>query len=220
METDPVEEGGAADHLLEKGIPVTPYSRAKAKVMYSVSRLWRFALEAKDIMPSAEVGYRLRKMVKKNRQKPDGTPLSTRTASEVMRDEKFYLRLIKDYPKELSNYNSLGQFYIDNKNFVDAQNVYEYLVNHEPANANYYAKLGFCKLQLRQFGDAIIYYEKSVALDETHPNRFYNLSLALKSFNKNKKAMQVLKRAIELEPENEKYKLSLDELQKKIQTGS
>jgi tetratricopeptide (TPR) repeat protein len=215
LETE-AEDQAAVEQLSEKGIPVTPYSKIKSTTLYLVSRLWHFALEAKDMKPSAEVGYRLRKMIKKNRQQRTEGPAPARTASEVMRDEKFYLRLIKDYPKDLTHYNSLGQFYIDNKNYVDAQNVYEYLVNHEPTNANYYAKLGFCKLQLRQFGDAIIYYDKSVALDQTHPNRFYNLSLALKSFGKNKKALQALRRAIELEPENEKYKLSLEELDKKM----
>lgn len=204
--------------LAEKGIPLSSASKFWGRARYTFSRFWRFALEAKGVMPSAEVGYRIRKMLKKSRIRPSGASAdgASRTPSEVVRDEKFYLRLIKDYPKDLSHYASLGQHYIDNKNFIDAQNVYEYLVNHEPTNANFYAKLAFCKLQLRQFGDAIIYYEKSVGLDATHPNRFYNLSLALKSFNKTKKAMQALGRAIELEPENEKYKLALEELDKKL----
>lgn len=197
--------------------PASLGAKIVARIRFWLSRTWQFVLEAKGLKPTGEVGYRIRKILKPTRVKVNARSADSvvRSAFEIKRDESFYLRLIKEFPKDLAHYNSLGQFYLDNKNYTDAQNVYEYLVHHDPSKSNYYAKLAFCKLQLRLYGDAIGYYEKSLALDASHPNRFYNLSLAYKSLGKKRKCREMLLRALELEPNSEKYQKSLEDLEQK-----
>ena len=212
---------GPHEELQEMGLPASRSSRIIAKLKFWFARVWQFILEAKGLRPTGEVGYRIRKILKPSRGikfTPRNVDSGMRSAFDMRRDEAFYLRLIKEYPKDLVNYSALGQFYLDNKNYTDAQNVYEYLVHHDPSNGNYYAKLAFCKLQLRLFGDAIIYYEKSITLDATHPNRFYNLSLAYKALGKKRKSRENLMKALQLEPESEKYKKSLEDMDQKSDT--
>lgn len=213
-----VQSKGRTDQAHDEVIePVSALSKISAKLKFWFGRVWQFILEAKGLKPSGEVGYRIRKILKPSRVKVKSRfgDSIVRSAFDMRRDEAFYLRMIKEFPKDLSHYAALGQFYLDNKNYTDAQNVYEYLVHHEPANGNHYAKLAFCKLQLRLFGDAVIYYEKSTALDATHPNRFYNLSLAYKALGKKRKTREMLVKALELEPDSEKYKKSLDDFDHK-----
>jgi tetratricopeptide (TPR) repeat protein len=89
---------------------------------------------------------------------------------------------------------------------MDAQNVYDYLVKHDPSHSGYQAKLAYCKLNLKSYEDAVAWYEKSLALDPGHPNRYYNLALAYRIMGKRQAAARAIRRALELEPQNQKYR--------------
>ncbi len=126
-------------------------------------------------------------------------------------DENYYIDLIKRFPKDWQNYNNLGQFYLDNKNHQDAQGVYEFLTKQDSQNSEFWAKLGYTKFCLGQFGAAVSNYVKSVELDQSHPNRYYNLGLAHLELNHKAEAKLALQKAIQLEPDNVKYKEALSE---------
>lgn len=197
--------------LTRKGLPILSISKGKAFLSFWLKRLWHFILEAKDLKHSAPVTYRIKKIFSKRAKVTHATIDRESVAETAEKDEAYYLERIKEEPKELDNYGALGQFYIQQGNFSDAQNVFEYLIKHDAGNSNHYAKLGYCKTHLGMYEDAVANYEKALALDSSHPNRYYNLGFALKALNRFEESANALKKAIELEPTNSKYQQLYEE---------
>ena len=61
-------------------------------------------------------------------------------------------------------------------------------------------------------------YKKTVKLDPSHPNRFYNLALALQGEKHWTQAVEALDSALELDPKNKKYADLRFELESKSKT--
>ena len=144
-------------------------------------------------------------------KKAEAPPLTTAD----IRNEQYYLDVIRLQPRNLANYDALGKFYLDQGNTNDAKDIYLYAVNHEPANPDYQARLAYCLYVEKEFAKAAEHYQKSVALDSTQPNRYYNLGLSLEAAGETEQAINALNKAIELEPKNPKYSQSLKKIQKK-----
>jgi tetratricopeptide (TPR) repeat protein len=189
--------------LLAKGLPAKAASRSRAALSVAFRRLWHFMLEAKGMRQGPAVNYRIKKMWQ-------------RKASGPMRNEAFYLEQIKHFPKDLEQYNRLGQYYLDQKNFEEARNVYDYLTKHAASNSDYLAKLGYVMLHLQQYDQAVSSYNKALGLDPSHPNRYYNLALAYSALRDWAPALGALKKAVALEPANQKYQQMLAETRRKI----
>jgi tetratricopeptide (TPR) repeat protein len=171
-----------------------------------------FVLEAKGMKHEAMAGYRIKQIFKKTPRKQAVDGLSARAESTTLRDENYYVMRIKQDPQDLENYRALGEYYLDNENYPEAGNVFEYLINHDPGNSSYYAKHGFSKLRQELFEEAAHLFEKSVALDATHPNRYYNLALAYEGAERYQEAYVAAEQAVALEPLNKKYHALLDDL--------
>ena len=60
-------------------------------------------------------------------------------------------------------------------------------------------------------------YKKSVALDSTHPNRYYNLGLCQEILEKYEEAEKSFEKALELEPGNKKYLQAKERLLAKLE---
>jgi tetratricopeptide (TPR) repeat protein len=210
----PIEE-----RLINKGLPAIAISKIKVKIQFWIKKTWRFILEAKDLRPTAITGYKIRKIFDKTLSLAHKPKIFSFPTVSNIRDEKYYLDQIKQQPKNLGNYDSLGKFYTQQKNFSDAKDVYLYLVNHDQTHSDYHAKLAYCFYQLQEYEPAVEYYKKSVALDSTHPTRYYNLGLCLSALNKKSEAAGAFQKALEMEPQNEKYRQALNKstLESKIQ---
>ncbi len=197
------------------------YYKVRAIVVFWSKRALNFALEAKGMKHPSLTNYRIRKIFR-GRQHVSG-PAGINAAAvahaaaanvtdpaavpaEAVKDEQFYLTQIREQPRELPRYAALAHFYVGQNNFSDAENVYDYLVKRDPSNSDYQAKLAYCKLHLKAYEDAAVWYEKSLALDPGHPNRYYNLALAYKVVGKRAQSAGAIRRAIELEPRNKKYR--------------
>jgi tetratricopeptide (TPR) repeat protein len=194
----------AATKLTGKGLPAVAISQVKSLFNLWIKKIWNFMLEAKDVKHQALAGYRIRKIF--------GGPQAARqqtSAAPQARSEQDFLEAIKNDPKNLGNYDSLGKFYLENSQIEDARDIYHYLTQHDAANADYYARLAYCYYQLKDFEKTAEYYGKSVALDSSQPNRYYNLGLVLEAQGKNGEARQALRQAITLEPNNPRYYISL-----------
>lgn len=187
----------------------------KAKFSYWLKRLWNFVLEAKGMRHQAVVGYKIKQIFKPKPKRNGIDALSARSEPQKIRDENYFLMLIKKDPHNLDHYKNLGEYYLDLRNYSEAANVYEYLVNHDTANSSYYAKFGYCKLRLGFAIEATRLYEKSIALDATHPNRFYNLALAYEGAGDLEAAVETAEKALALEPLNKKYQHLHADLDKK-----
>ena len=202
--------------LAAKGLPVEALSKVKSTLAYWIKKAWNFILEAKDLKPHAAAGYRMKKIF-------GGLPVLKKpvvqnlpqTFNEV-KNEKYFLDVIKLQPKNLSNYDALGKFYTEQQNFADAKDIYLYLTSHQKANADYHARLAYCLYQLKDFTSAVQSYQKSVSLDSTQPNRYYNLALSQEAAGQMNEAAEALDKALELEPENTKYRQALSKLEKML----
>ncbi len=193
-----------AYNLMQKGLPIQAISTIKVGLTYITKKVWHFILEAKDLRPQAATGYRIKKLFAGRMphfKHPEPKPL----VFHDVKNEQYYLDIIKLQPKNFGNYDALGRFYLEQSNFTDAKDVYLYLTNHEPTHPDYQAKLAQCLFLTREFGKAVEHYQKSLALDSTHPNRYYNLGLALKEAGDKAQAKLAFSRALELEPANVKY---------------
>ena len=208
------EEIPIEEKLGRKGLPAVAISRAAGVIKLSATKMWNFLLEAKDVRPSAVAGYKIKKLFS-HKAKP--APQTTAIAQQLddIRDEKFYLGLIRKDPKNLELYENLGQYYLDTENYSDAKDIYQYLSSHEPTNAEYSSRLGYSYFKLAQFPKAIEFYKKAISLDSTQPNRYYNLGRSLENLEDLDGALDAFEQALNLEPGNGKYYISLSNVQLK-----
>lgn len=201
------KEPAADKTLIAKGLPAQAISKIRVGLSFSLKKVWNFMLEAKDLKPQANTGYKIRKIFGSHLPYFKKPVILPQTFHEV-KNEKYYLDMIKQQPKNLSHYDALGKFYLEQENTADAKDIYLYAVNHEPANPDYQARLAYCYYQTKQFKKAAQAYQKSLALDSTQPNRYYNLGLSLEAAGNIVEAIRNLEQAINLEP-SPKYYISL-----------
>lgn len=196
--------GDPAARLSGKGLPAMAVSKIQSTLRAWIKKIWNFALEAKDAKPHALAGYRIRKMFG-SAPKQAGTA----AAAQEPRAEEHFLAAIKDEPKKLSHYDNLGKFYLEQGKIEDARDVYEYLVKHDPANADFHARMAYCHYQLKDYEKTVQHYRQSLALDSSQPNRYYNLGLVLEMLGRNREAHEAFRHAIALEPGNTRYYVSM-----------
>lgn len=208
-----------ASNLLDKGLPTQAASKIKTWFKFWLGKIWNFMLEAKDLKPAASTGYQIRKLFGKKPVIMPTQPNPLPKAAEPQKpeplieprekNEQYYLAVIKRDPKKLGNYDSLAKYYLSKDQTSDALDVYDYLTSHDPANADYQARLAYCHYQLKNLEKTVEHYKKSVALDSSQPNRYYNLGLVLEILGKHAEAADAISKAINLEPSNPKFYLSL-----------
>ena len=193
---------------------VEPKVELWAKFKFVLKKLWTKILEAKGLRQQKTAGYSARKIWKKYEQIKQSDVLIPPVilkprVTDGVRDEEYYLELIKLDPKNIDNFVGLAKFYVDQKQFDNALKVYEYLTRLEPGSASHYAKLGFCQYQLENFTLAVGSYVKAIALDNTQPSRYYNLGLAFEALQNWKGALKAFEQARLIDPENDKYSLAI-----------
>lgn len=193
--------------LREKGLPVQSFPKVKIWSQTLWHKVWQFLLEAKGLKQAPKISYGVKKILNANQTKELKTP--------IIKDEKYYIDLIKRNPKDLSYYDLLGDYYFDNNFYKDAANVYEYLTEQIPTKPEYWAKLGLAHLYMESFAKAEAGYQKALELDPTNPSRFYNLSLAYRGQSNYRAAVETLEKALDLEPANQKYSDLLFEMRTK-----
>lgn len=201
--------------LFSKGLPVASSSKIKTWLKFWLHRVWHFVLEAKGLKPQALVGYRIKKIFSRQKQQIGGLQMERVVEKLViseLHNEAYHLEKIKAEPKNLEHYAELGKFYMEADRFSEARDVYEYLLKHSPGDADFYARLGFCNYHLGNYEQAVANYQASISLDFTHPNRYYNLGLALKVLSRLDQSLAAIAKAIELEPDNVKYQISQAEV--------
>lgn len=221
------EEAAETVHekLSRKGLPVLAVSKLKSLGRFWGQKIWHFVLEAKDLKPGATAGYQIRKIFthatsSRNTSKTAQDNIFSQPSPEQAKlakpTENDILEAIKRQPRNHKLYDDLGKLYLEQKNFSDAKDVYLYLVNHESGHSDHHAKLAFSCYQLKEFTTAVEHYRKSIALDSTHPNRYYNLALCLSTLARHEEAMQNFQKAAEMEPQNQKYLAALDRAKKAL----
>lgn len=202
------QQDNASYSLAEKGLPVLAISKIKTFFQFWGKKIWNFILEAKDLRHAATTGYKIKKILQKNTNTAIRA-ISTQQTEPNELSEQNYIERIKATPKDLNNYDNLGQLYLNQEDFGEAKDIYIYLTSHDSGNSNFFARLAFASYKLRDFQEAAKNYKKSLALDSTHPNRYYNLGLSYKALGNYNSAKQAFQKAVELEPQNLKYEVAL-----------
>lgn len=209
------------ENLSKKGLPVFKFSKIKHHLVFWAKKIWRFALEAKEMAPTGAAVLKIKKLFYA-REKPANANLSEETDSAKVAGlkERDFLDAIKQEPKNLAHYDNLGMFYLGQDNFSDAKDVYLYLANHDSGKADYWARLGFISYRLKNFNQAIEFYRKSVALDSSQPNRYYNLAQCYKAASDAERAREALNQALKMDPQNFKFLELKGRLEKQIKNAS
>lgn len=199
----------ATQALEAKGLPARSSSRLAAIFKLIKHKIWQFVLEAKGLKQSPKINYQFQRIF--GAGESDVQPA-------LIKNEKYYIDLIKRNPKDNVYYDMLGQYYLEQKKMHDAVSVYDYLVNHAPTEAIFWVRLGLASLYLQEHARAEEAYTKAVKLDPTNPSRFYNLALALQGQKKYQAAVAALDKALHLEPNSRKYQDLRFEMETKAKT--
>lgn len=213
--TQPEPKEDSRKKLLAKGLPAQAISKIRVAVFFAVKKVWHFVLEAKDLRPTAQMGYQMKKIFGGRLPSFKKPALIQPLTTHEVKNEQYYLDLIKLQPRNLAHYDALGKFYLEQDNTDDARDIYQYLANHEPANPDFQARLAYCFYKTKNFKRAAEHYQKSLTLDSTQPNRYYNLGLSLEAAGKLPEAVVNFERAIYLEP-SVKYYISLSTARLKL----
>lgn len=203
-----LEHADAQINLNSKGLPTFKFSKLKYHVLFFTQRIWRFALEAKEMVPTGKAVIKVKKLFlakPKNSLTPTAPNIESEEETINHQQETDYFELIKQDPKNLDNYDALGKYYLSAGKFSDAKDIYLYLTAHNSAQADYWARLGFTSFKLKDYLLSTDSYRKSIALDSGRLNRYYNLAQGLKALGEIEEANTVITTALEMDPQNFKF---------------
>eukprot|EP00003_Mantamonas_plastica_P024678 TRINITY_DN463_c2_g2_i1.p2 TRINITY_DN463_c2_g2~~TRINITY_DN463_c2_g2_i1.p2 ORF type:complete len:164 (+),score=45.88 TRINITY_DN463_c2_g2_i1:240-731(+) len=94
----------------------------------------------------------------------------------------------------------------------DIESLYEQLIAHRPSNVTNYDKLGYVLVQRKQYKKAVGILQKGLQLDANHVNMNMNLGVLLAAMGQPEPAKQLLRKALAVDPNNERVKLHLQRL--------
>lgn len=207
-----VQIAGTTHHYYET---LWPYFRQK---LGSLARnIWHFILEAKDLKPAATrtIYTQVEKVKKSFRiriRSSETDPLWLPEASELTikptvskNPEDLYLEAIKNNPSDRQAYEHLGRLYLQNKNFPDAIETYEYLTKLDAGRDIYFSNLGLAYYSAGLFQKAASSYEKAININSKIPTRWINLALCFEAVHEYTKAVKALTNALQLDKMNPHY---------------
>lgn len=189
----------------------------KQKLFKIANRIWHFILEAKDLTPATtktiadqyeKVKNVFRIRIRSSETDPHWLPEVAELAIKPnpnQNPEDLYLQAIKKDPNDTQAYEALGRLYLQNKNFTDAVETYEYLIKLDPTRDIYYSNLGLSFYSLGEFEKAIASYEKALSVNSKVPTRWINLALCFEGLEDYNKAIKAFGSALELDKMNPSY---------------
>ena len=196
------------------------------------SKIWHFILEAKDLkpplpisrmmhmgqmsLPTTKKAFRIR--IRESEAEPAWMPEATELAENpnVHDIEERYLEAIKRNPHDIAAYEGLGRLYLQEKNFQEASETFDYLTQLDPRRDVYWSNLGLSLFSTKQFRRACEAYQKALDLNSKIPVRWINLALCLDNLEETVKAIKAITQAIQLDPRNITYQFLLADMYMKL----
>lgn len=192
-----------------------PYFRQKLE--FIVKKLWHFILEAKDLKPAATktlqsgvakaknvFRIRIRSSTAEPQWLPEAAELSIKPSAN-QNPEDLYLEAIKKNPNDKQAYEALGRLYLQNKNFSDASETYEYLTKLDAGRDIYFSNLGLAYYSLAEYQKAASSYEKALNINNKIATRWINLALCFEALEEYTKAVKSITQALVLDKLNVNY---------------
>ena len=93
---------------------------------------------------------------------------------------------------------SLGEEYMSNKKYAEAEKEFRKALANEPNNISANSYLGYSTFQLNKLDESINFFEKAVSLGSDYPYDYYNLACIYSLKNKPEQAIKYLKKALVL----------------------
>jgi tetratricopeptide (TPR) repeat protein len=206
------------------------YVMSKIKIL--LGRIWHFILEAKDLrpalpitkmmhirqmtLPSPKKAFRIR--IRQSEAEPAWMP----EAAELDPDpaindiEARYLDAIKRNPHDVAAYEGLARLYLQEKNFSEASETFDYLTKLEPGKDVYWSNLGLSLFSIKQYKEACVAYQRALDLNNKIPVRWINLALCLDNMDETVKAIRAITQAIQLDRRNINYQFLLADMYMKM----
>ena len=98
------------------------------------------------------------------------------------------------------------------KNYLKAEEFYIKAASQDPNNPRIYSRLGIIYLKQGKYSDARESLAYSISLDDSSSTQFFNLAVACLHLGEQKDAVNHIKKAISIEPSNQKYQEILNQI--------
>ena len=190
------------------------------------STIWHFILEAKDLRPpvkNLELNLnlpveRVKKIFRIRINQPKGdqawlpevadtvaSPAVVEQTEKPRTAEDVYLSAIKKDKNNKEAYEGLGRLYLQERNFEDAAETFEFLTHLDPTRDVYFSNLGLTYYSLGKYQNAARAYEKALRINSKVPARWINLALCFQAMDDPVKSIKAINSAIQLDARNTNY---------------
>ena len=126
--------------------------------------------------------------------------------NKFLRAEKALLTTLKIDEKNAAAYNRLGILYAKQREYRDAIGCFEIASSIEPSASSLH-NLGLIYFETGNYEKALTAFEKALDLEDGLAARHIAYAKALEKVGNDRKMIEELKRAVELEPNKESYSL-------------
>ena len=130
---------------------------------------------------------------------------SARENEDWQTAENKYITAIRLDPKCAEAYQSLADVYLKQNQTEEARETYEFVLQLAPENDEVLVKLGEIYLEKGDTKKAIDYYQRAVLANDSNAARFVKLAELLGGIEEYETALEAIKQAVELEPNNPKH---------------
>jgi tetratricopeptide (TPR) repeat protein len=208
------------------------FGYVKRKLKNLAEKIWHAILEAKDLKPPLPLNRlmsagqmtlpQVKKAFRIRIRSSEAEPVWMPEAAELGLDnaeknpEQRYLEAIRREPNDVAAYEGLGRLYLQEKNFQDAAETFEYLTKLDPTRDVYWSNLGLSLFSTKQYMLACKAYEQALGLNNKIPVRWINLALCLDSMDETPRAIKAITNAAQLDPRNINYQFLLADMYMKI----
>ncbi|MBI4049273.1 MAG: tetratricopeptide repeat protein [Candidatus Doudnabacteria bacterium] len=183
------------------------------------NKLWHFILEAKDLRPAVKLTLPVEKVkrafrirIRSDENEPEWLPEATDSVETTKTPEALYLEAIKKDPQDKEAYENLGRLYLQEKNYTEAAEIFEYLTKFDPGRDTYFSNLALSYYSQQQYPQAASAYEKALNINNKIPARWINLGLSFMAQGEYGKAIKAVTCALELDKRNVNYLMLLADL--------
>lgn len=126
--------------------------------------------------------------------------------NRLLKAEKALLAILKIDEKNAAAYNRLGILYAKQKEFKDAIDCFEIACSIEPTASSLH-NLGLIFYETENYEKAVTAFDEALKLDEDMAARHIAIAKALEKIGNEKRMIDELEKAVELEPTHEAYNL-------------
>ena len=113
---------------------------------------------------------------------------------------KNWIKSLSINNKYFDAYFNLGNSYMDEKNYNQAEIYYNQAAICQPQNFKIYYQLGFLCMKKNELQKSCDFFNKSINYNNNFAPTYYNLGIALSNLNKKNEAINCLIKAIEINP--------------------